>query len=270
MAASLLTLLSLCLMLSVSGVRADTIPANFQKILTEFSKSKMWCDLQDPEYAQGTGLFKLINGGAEIYHEYGFRQAVFVSCKDNKDRPFTIEIYEMLSSDAAYGVYTFKTNQKAQALKIGGAAKLSDYYLNLWQGNYAITVTGLVVKKEIQPTLVQAAKSLVKGIDQKAELPHLVKRFTQASRHLEKPVEIKYVKGNLALGNTCKLSPNLPRTKEAIIAKYKGFQICVLIQDNKPSSTKSIGNTIFIFQAEPNQPHLPAAFAKLKNEFKEK
>ncbi len=49
----------------------------------------------EPEYVVGDDLFQLINGGAEIYHEYGFKQAVSASYKNINDKSFNLEIYEM-------------------------------------------------------------------------------------------------------------------------------------------------------------------------------
>ncbi len=56
----------------------------------------------------GEDLFTYINGGAEIYHEYGFKQVVVQDYKNANERSLSVEIFKMENPAAAYGIYSFK------------------------------------------------------------------------------------------------------------------------------------------------------------------
>ena len=55
---------------------------------------------------KGDGLYEYINGGADIYFEYGFIR-VWNRRVKYKEKTFNISIYEMKSPDSAYGILTF-------------------------------------------------------------------------------------------------------------------------------------------------------------------
>jgi hypothetical protein len=130
------------------------------KMLEAVETLPIWEQSGTPQYAQGDDLFVLINGGAEIYLEYGFEKAALANFKDSNGKSIIVEIYEMSSSEAAYGMYTFKTDKEAKVLDIGGEAKQSGYYLNLWKNNYVITLTGADPKADTSASLQRAARSL--------------------------------------------------------------------------------------------------------------
>jgi len=64
-----------------------------------------WTPVGDPEQYEGLDLYELINGGAEVYHEYGFRRVLAQEYGDGANRYIAVEIYEMESAAAAFGIY---------------------------------------------------------------------------------------------------------------------------------------------------------------------
>ncbi|RPI04869.1 MAG: hypothetical protein EHM64_08550, partial [Ignavibacteriae bacterium] len=54
----------------------------------------------------GTDLFKLIDGGADIFLEYGFKKVVVQRYSDRNENSIDIEIYEMEDSSSAYGIFS--------------------------------------------------------------------------------------------------------------------------------------------------------------------
>jgi len=61
--------------------------------------------IEKTEYYDGNSLWGLINGGADIYLEYGFERLGFQSVKW-RDNSFRVEIYKMNSPAAAYGIFS--------------------------------------------------------------------------------------------------------------------------------------------------------------------
>ena len=61
-------------------------PHPFLGLLPQAGDAGSWKPEDEPQHVEGEDLFLLINGGAEIYHEYGFTQAAVQSYIDDQDR----------------------------------------------------------------------------------------------------------------------------------------------------------------------------------------
>lgn len=184
-----------------------------------------------PDYVKGEDLFLMIDGGAEIYHEYGFKQAVAQSFKNKDGKPgggFNLEIYEMLDPAAAYGIYTFKTGDKGQLLNIGDEGRLEDYYLNIRKGNFLVTVTGFNPAKETIDSIIEAAEVVALKIKtaHRGTVPPLIEMLPATYKNLLKPNGIKYLKGNLALFNQYAFDPgNIFGLQEGVMGDYGDFRL---------------------------------------------
>lgn len=157
-------------------------------------------DLQ--EFA-GEDLYTYIDGGAEIYQEYGFRRVVVQDYKDAAGRSASLEIFEMAEPAAAFGIYTFKRSGKGKSVTLGGGGDLEDYYLNFWKGRCLVTLTGFDEAPETLAGLQALAKAVDAGIADKSGPPALVAALPPAGL---RPGSVKYLKGLLGLNNVYSLS----------------------------------------------------------------
>lgn len=101
-----------------------------------------WAPKDKPQLYKGDDLFLYIDGGAEIFHEYGFRQVITQDYANPAGKTMTLDIFEMATSECAYGMYSFKIGAKGKSLPIGQDASLEDYYLHFWKGRCLVTITG--------------------------------------------------------------------------------------------------------------------------------
>jgi hypothetical protein len=152
-------------------------------------------DLQ--EFA-GEDLYAYIDGGAEIYQEYGFRRVVVQDYKDATGRSVSLEIFEMAAPDAAFGIYTFKRSGKGQSVPLGAGGDLEDYYLNFWKGRYLVTLTGFDEAPETLAGLQAIARVVDSRIIGDGEIPGLVGILPEEGL---RPGRVKYIKGLLGLNN---------------------------------------------------------------------
>lgn len=146
----------------------------------------------------GEDLYTYIDGGAEIYQEYGFRRVAVQDYKDAGGRSVSLEIFEMDSPEAAYGIYTFKRSGKGKSVPLGAGGDLEDYYLNFWEGRYLATLTGFDESPGTLAGLQALAAAVDDRLDDKAGPPALVAGLTPAGLL---PGSIKYLKGLLGLNN---------------------------------------------------------------------
>ena len=73
-----------------------------------------WKPADVPQTYEGDDLFTFINGGADIYHEYGFKKVIYNEYKDDNDHSINVEIYEMTNAASAFGIYSFKIGDKGE------------------------------------------------------------------------------------------------------------------------------------------------------------
>lgn len=185
------------LFLSYSG--SPPFPQSLQKYLPQESETGEWRRDGPPLEYKGDDLFLYIDGGAEIYHEYGFKQVIVQDFRSRKGKSISLEIFEMSNAASAYGIYTFKAHPGGRELAIGGEARLTDYYLNFWKGNFLATLTGLDQDEEAPKGLEVIARAVEAKIKTEGKKPYLVEYLPKAGLL---PDSVKYFRGNLGLYNS--------------------------------------------------------------------
>jgi len=200
------------------------------------SEIEDWQPDGEPELFNGDDLYLVINGGAEIYHEYGFKNAIFQTYSNLGGNSINLEIYEMESNAAAFGMYSFKTGQEGISLNFGYQGLLESYYINFWKGNYLITLTSM----QTDTSCIEKLKLLAIAIDKKIKTTSIVPSLISClpEKHLQKN-DITYLKGHLSLFNQDIFGPhNIFGLKEGVIGKYKDYSIIIIEYQNDSESIK--------------------------------
>lgn len=118
----------------------------------------------EPQVVVGDALFELINGGAELYHQHGFVQALSAEYSDDADRDISLEVFEMEDLQGAQNVYAEKSGGAGEALAVGDEAAFEDYYLNVRTGPYLITITGFETDEATTDAIRRLAESVVSAL----------------------------------------------------------------------------------------------------------
>jgi len=148
----------------------------------------------------GDDLFTYINGGAEIYQEFGFEEVAVQDYRTEQAGTISLEVYRMTGPESAYGIFTFKRSADGSALDYPGAeAQLKDYYLNLWKGSYLVTLTGFDEEDATIQGLRDLARALAFRITETGKAPGLVGLLPEKDRLLG---SVRYFNGPLALFNS--------------------------------------------------------------------
>lgn len=193
-----------------------------------------WTPVGDPQTAVGEDLFLLINGGAEIYYEYGFSQAVIQGYTNKNEKSINLEMYEMEDSESAYGAYTFKTGRKGQEVALGNEGMLEDYYLNFWKGNFVVTLIGFDTDRETQEGLMALAGMIEEKIVEQGSKPHLANVLSEAGFTKS---GITYLEGGLALYNRYEFdTQNVFGVKKGVIGERGDLKIFVFEYDDDNES----------------------------------
>ena len=172
----------------------DTLGA----LLPETGAAPGWSRDGEPEEYVGEDLYAYIDGGAEIYQEYGFRRVVLQDYKNVSGRSVSLEVFEMETPAAAYGIFTFKRSGKGKSVPLGSGADLEDYYLNFWKGRFVVTLTGSDGTAATIDGILAVGGAVDAKIADKSDLPALVEALPEAGL---KRGSVKYLKGLLGLNN---------------------------------------------------------------------
>ena len=191
--------IGLILILIAVSAAAQQAPGGLSDYLPASGAVAGWKLSEAPKSYRGDKLYLMINGGADIYHEYGFTQVLSAEYEEVSGKSIKLEIYEMESPAAAYGIYTFKIGAGGKELVIGQEGLLEDYYLNFWKGNMLVTVIGLDPEEETVRGVIAFAKAVDARISEMGERPELARLLLHDPLAFSHP---KYVRGSLGVMNS--------------------------------------------------------------------
>lgn len=123
-----------------------------------------WQLEREPQVVVGDALYELINGGAELYHRYGFVQALAADYADAQGRTLALEVFEMTDADAAAAIFADKTGDTGDPADIGDEAVVESYYLNARTGPYLVTITGFDSDETTTAGIQALARAVVAGL----------------------------------------------------------------------------------------------------------
>ena len=101
-----------------------------------------WAPDAPAQTAAGQELFALIDGGAELFLQAGFDRAVIQSYRGDGDRQVELEVYRMLTQQAAEAVFRKKVTGGEPPIPLGTEGRRGEYYLIFRQDRFLVAVTG--------------------------------------------------------------------------------------------------------------------------------
>jgi hypothetical protein len=108
----------------------------------------------------GAALYQHINGGAELYNQFGFdRLAVQDYASDVQE--IRVEIYKMKDETGSTAVFAEITRDMAMRNDFGSACVLDEYQVMFRRKSYCVSLTSY----ESDPSLRQAMATLAATID---------------------------------------------------------------------------------------------------------
>lgn len=170
-------LLFLLVLISFSGFSSETI----HQLLPEKDNCGEWLIAAPAEHYKTEELYYLINGGADLYLEYGFQEVIAQTYENNHGDKISVEIYDMGTDSAAYGIFTMNRIANGKEVNIGQMSLKSDYSLSFWKGNFFVLMRSGKVNTQTAEGFCLLAELIAKKIMPKGELPHLVKDFNKGS-----------------------------------------------------------------------------------------
>lgn len=143
------------------------------------------------------GLYGYINGGAELFLQYGFEELSVIRYVDGTvpavEKEIVLEAYRMASPEEAFGIFSLKREGDERVSPgITSAHWLSPSQANLAKGRFYINITGLNTTEEEIEAFAVAASTKIKAT---SALPPENSLLPSSGRI---PGSERYIRGELA------------------------------------------------------------------------
>jgi hypothetical protein len=206
-----------------------------------------WTQEEKPRAFTSETLWDLMDGGAEVYVEYGVEGAASAHYKHPTKGEIQVDIYAMKDAGAAFGIYSFNTRTKGSPVQIGDEAVLTDYYLLVRKGACFLSFAALSDPATTMPSCQEIARVITARIPGSAGKPGLLSRLptlTGASVH------DVYFRGSLGLLNLYPFDASDPfKAAEGVAAESEGTQFFVLRHTDEKEAAARYESAWTIFSA---------------------
>jgi hypothetical protein len=194
--------------------------------LPSVEEAGVWKTDGAPQEFKGEDLYLYIDGGAEIYREYGFAEVLVQEYRNREGKGLSLEIFRMTSPESAYGMFTFKRSARGIPVEAGAEGQLEDYYLNFWKGDFLVTITG----PDGSPATLRGLLALARAVAAKMQGES---RRAQLAAELPLPglvkTSVRYFKGFLGfMNNYPSLGKEAFRFQEGVRGDY-GSDVSIFV-----------------------------------------
>ncbi len=193
-------------------------------IVAKLRPATGWTAPEPARTAVSATLFDLIDGGAELYQEYGVNRVVSWQFENATRSTIQIELYEMVDAPAAYGVFSLMQSGTFARATLGQGSLRFGYYAAFWSGPYFASVTGAQKDPATQAEVDRLAAELAATLPREAAEPAWFARLPATGLQ-----ERKYFRGRIGLSNIpAGPAAELFAPKEGLCATYPGVQLLLL------------------------------------------
>ncbi len=134
--------LALAMALGAPGGGASAQQAD-PSILDLVVKAEGWILAEDVQSYFPESLFEYINGAAESYLSYDFRELLVAQFeKEGTEATMTLEVYDMGMAINAFGIFSAERYPENRTASIGDAAYVESEALNFLDGKYYVKLLG--------------------------------------------------------------------------------------------------------------------------------
>lgn len=180
-----------------------------------------WHAIDSARVVGGEDLYQLIDGGADMYLEYGFQRVAAIEYQDVKERSIRVEVYEMTDAAAAYGVYSINRTPDGRTISIGNEGMFSSYYLMFWKGRFLVYLSASDSLNEVSSGILSIAKVIDSKLGESAPLPYLIKLLPQQNLQ-----SIRYLRGMIGLSSLYTFDmKNVFDLQEGAVGNYPHYSL---------------------------------------------
>jgi len=180
-----------------------------------------WTPTGETQTFAGEGLFDHINGGADIFYEYGF-DALAVQQYNNEEKAVSVEVYRMSDPAAAFGIYTYNRHPSLTFAEVGNGGSIHPSGLFFWQDRYYIDIRQLGTAAISSDEFLGLAKAVLVKKEPTGGQPAVMALLPPENMIPQSEV---FARGRIAINNQIYLAEEdlfgLREGEDAAIARYR-------------------------------------------------
>jgi hypothetical protein len=180
-----------------------------------------WTPAGNAKNFSGEQLFDHIDGGADIYFEYGFDR-LLVRELTAGEKKVSLEIYRMTDSAAAFGIFSYNRHPSLPSAGLGTDSVIHPNGLFFWQDRYYVDIRQLGSTPIPPEETLALARAVSVKIASTATRPEIMDSLPQENRV---PGSEVFARGRLAINNQVYVADEdlfgLKKGEAAAIARYR-------------------------------------------------
>jgi hypothetical protein len=122
-------------------------------------------------------LFEYIDGGAELYLAYGFREMVAGRYQKAGEPDIVVDLFDMGSSEDAFGVFTAELQEPEAG--IGQGSEYAAGLLRFWKGRFFASVWAEGETATTEHSLLAIGAEIANAIEPPGRIPQLVEALPE-------------------------------------------------------------------------------------------
>lgn len=137
-----------------------------------------WKFSEAPQNYLPETLYEYINGAAEIYLAYDFKELIVGHYeRPDQEASISVEIYDMGSDTNSFGIYSAERFSESQFISVGNQGYLEEDVLNFIVGKYYIKLLCFDCGEKSEEFLKLFSLEIVKKVKDKGRLPPFLELF---------------------------------------------------------------------------------------------
>jgi hypothetical protein len=151
----------------MGGIAMSESVSEFNQVLPETIDG--WKKSEPPDQYTPENLSTYIDGGAELYISYNFKNALSVKYKDSADNEITVDIFDMGTSYDAFGV--FAHSRETIATDVGQGSEYASGLLTFWKDRYYVSILAYPETAKKREVVFKLGQAIAGGIKSEGPLP---------------------------------------------------------------------------------------------------
>lgn len=225
------------------------------KYIPQTGEVKMWERMGNPLLFSSEELFKLINGAAEVYYEYGFEKALNQEYIKDDTLSIIVNIFKMKNPEAGYGIFCFGRQKDYEITGIGEFANESEYSISFCKGSFYVEVESFMDNDEIRSARKVFANYIASKIKEGGGIPDIFKSLPEANSVSGSE---KFINGIISLNNIFFISDdNILDIGNSGVGAYReygisGRNVKLILIEYKKNPDEIFHNTANFFNKSDN------------------
>jgi hypothetical protein len=195
-----------------------------------------WKPSEEDAVHTGNDLYKYINGGAELYISYGFKNVVSRTYSRPEEPDIIVDLFDMGNSNNAFGV--FAHSREVIDDTIGQGSQHTTGLLLFWKDNFFVSILASPETDAAKKAALAVGAHIDKAIPNDGPLPGILDLLPKEALVEE---SIRYFHHHVWLNSHYFIADenilHIDDSTDAVLAKYgEGSARCILLVIDYPSA----------------------------------